>query len=46
MPWLENSPVWRPVAATRLAAPRFELVVDGLAYHRKLGSNGVVVRRR
>jgi hypothetical protein len=46
MPWLERSPVWQAVAATRLAAPRFELVVDGLAYHRKLGSNGVLVRRR
>jgi hypothetical protein len=46
MPWLTNSAVWEVVEAHQIIAPRFELVCDGLAYHRKLGSTGVVARRR
>ncbi|GAA0802203.1 hypothetical protein [Spirilliplanes yamanashiensis] len=46
VPWLRDNPVWAAVEVTPLAAPRFELVCDGLAYHRKLGSAGVLARRR
>jgi hypothetical protein len=46
MPWLRQSPVWEVVEVHQIIAPRFELVCDGLAYHRKLGSTGVLARRR
>jgi hypothetical protein len=46
MPWLQASTVWEVVEAHQIIAPRFELVCDGLAYHRKLGSTGVLAKRR
>jgi hypothetical protein len=46
LPWLSGHPVWEHAETVELVAPRFELVVDGLAYHRKLGSTGVLARRR
>jgi hypothetical protein len=46
MPWLQQSTVWEIVETHQIIAPRFELVCDGLAYHRKLGSTGVLARRR
>jgi hypothetical protein len=45
LPWLQASTVWQVVEAHQIIAPRFELVCDGLAYHRKLGSTGVLARR-
>ena len=46
LPWLDGNPGWERAGLVQLIAPRFELVVDGLAYQRKLGSTGVLVRRR
>jgi len=46
MPWLRDNPAWQAVEVHQIIAPRFELVCDGLAYHRKLGSTGVLARRR